>query len=262
MTRVLVVGAGGRMGHHVLRAVEGATGVSVAAAIDDPAHPDLGREISPGVELTSDLERAIQLAQVVIDFSVPASTLALLEAATPHMLPVVIATTGFDKGGLARIETAARRIPVVHAPNYSIGVTVLLDLVAQAARRLDGYEIDVLEMHHDKKVDAPSGTALGLARAAATARGQDLDKVAMYHRQGITGPRAPETIGMQTLRLGDSVGEHTVYLAGAGERLELSHRALSRENFAAGALRAARWAVAQPPGLYTMTDVLGGMTSG
>ncbi len=170
---------------------------------------------------------------------------------------MVIATTGFESSGVARVEAAARQIAIVQAANFSIGITVLHELVAQAARRLAAYEIDVLEMHHDRKVDAPSGTALSLARAAAESRGQDLDKVAVYHRQGQTGPRQPESIGLQTLRLGDSVGEHTVYLAGAGERIELSHRALSRDNFAAGALRAARWAVAQPPGLYSMRDVIG-----
>ncbi len=256
MTRILVVGAGGHMGRHVLRAIEAAEGVRIAAAFEKASHPDIGKEVSPGVVLSSDLREAAGQAQVAIDFSSPSGTMALLEVAIPRILPVVVATTGLDAPALARIENASKKIAVVHAANFSIGITVLLDLVAQAARRLKSYEIDVLEMHHDRKVDAPSGTALALGRAAAEARDLDLDRVAVYHREGITGPRPADAIGMQSLRLGDSVGEHTVYLAGAGERIELSHRALSRENFAAGAVRAARWAVAQPPGLYSMKDVI------
>ncbi|MCP4003018.1 MAG: 4-hydroxy-tetrahydrodipicolinate reductase [bacterium] len=255
MTRVLVIGAGGHMGRHVLRAVESTSGLSVASALDTASHPDIGTEVSPGIKLSGDLNESLQSAQVAIDFSTPEGTMALLEAAVPRVMPLVIATTGFGETDLARIEAAARETAVVHAANYSVGITMLLDLVAEAARKLDSYEIDVLEMHHDRKVDAPSGTALALANTAAKARGQDL--VAVYHREGITGPREPGVIGMQTLRLGDSVGEHTVYLAGPGERLELTHRALSRENFASGAARAAHWVSTQPPGLYTMKDVLG-----
>jgi 4-hydroxy-tetrahydrodipicolinate reductase len=168
----------------------------------------------------------------------------------------VIGTTGIDAAGEARIARAAERAPIVRGANFSIGAAVLLDLVAEAARRLAGYEIDVLEMHHDQKVDAPSGTALGLAKRAAEVRGQQLSNVAVFAREGLTGKRDPNAIGLQSLRLGDSVGEHTVYFAGPGERIELSHRALSRDNFAAGALAAARWLVGRAPGLYTMADVL------
>jgi 4-hydroxy-tetrahydrodipicolinate reductase len=168
----------------------------------------------------------------------------------------VLGTTGLEAAAEARIARAAQRLAIVRTANFSIGATVLLELVAEAARRLVGYEIDVLEMHHDQKKDAPSGTAIGLASAAAEARGQELQQAAVYARHGITGVRDPKAIGLQALRLGDSVGEHTVYFAGPGERLELSHRALSRENFAAGALRAARWLVGRAPGLYVMRDVL------
>ncbi len=258
MISVLVMGAGGRMGGHVLRALEGAAELRVGAALEQPGHPELGREVSPGVKLSSELEPALDSAQVAIDFSTPESTLALVAAATKKNVPLVIASTGFGGEDLGRIKESARKIPIVMAPNFSLGVNVLIDLVAEAARRLEGYEIEVLELHHSRKLDAPSGTAPELARVAAAARGQDLEQLAVYQREGRTGERPPQAIGIQVLRAGDSVGEHTVYLAGPGERIELSHRALSRDGFAAGALRAARWVVGRPPGLYAMADVLKG----
>ncbi len=257
MTRVLVVGAGGRMGQSLIRMIEASADLRLGAALEHAAHPSLGQEVSRGVKLGADARAACAQADVGIDFSSPESTLALLEVASEAGLPLVIGTTGLIAANEARITAAAQRLPIVRAANFSIGITVLLELVAEAARRLEGYEIDVLEMHHDQKQDAPSGTALALARAAASARGQDFEHAAVYARQGQTGVRDPKSIGLQALRLGDSVGEHTVYFAGPGERLELAHRAHSRENFAAGALRAARWLVGRAPGLYTMRDVLG-----
>jgi 4-hydroxy-tetrahydrodipicolinate reductase len=171
-------------------------------------------------------------------------------------MPLVTGTTGLNAEEQAQIEAASRSIPIVQAGNFSMGITVLLDLVAQAARRLEAYEIEVLELHHNRKIDAPSGTALALARSAAGARGVALVDKAVYHREGQTGPREPDAIGMQALRMGDVVGEHTVYIAGPGERVELSHRAMSRDNFASGALRAAAWVTGRPPGLYSMKDVI------
>lgn len=256
MTRVLLVGAGGRMGQSLVRALEGARELRLVAALERAAHPRLGQELAPGVKLVADVRAACAEADVAIDFSSPGSTLALVEAAEMRGLPLVIGTTGLDAAGEARIARAGERIPIVWAANFSIGVTVLLELVAEAAKKLEGYEIDVLEMHHDQKIDAPSGTALALAHSAAAARGQDLQRRAVYARQGQTGKREPEAIGIQALRLGDSVGEHTVYFAGPGERVELAHRALSRDNFAQGAVRAARWVVARAPGIYGMRDVL------
>ncbi len=256
MTRVAVVGAGGRMGRHILRALESSPAFDVGAAIEGSSHPDLGKEVSAGIELTSELPAALAGCDIAIDFSVPASTLDLIAEAARATVPLVIATTGFEEHELERIRSASEQLAIVMAANYSLGVNVLLDLAAEAARRLEGYEIDILEMHHDQKADAPSGTALRLGRRVAKARGQDFDRVAIYEREGQTGPRPPDAIGMQTLRLGDSIGEHTVYLAGPGERLELSHRALSRENFATGALRATAWILNKPPGLYSMQDVL------
>lgn len=242
------------MGGFVLRAVAAEPGLELGAAIDAPGHPALGSEVAPGVTLGCEL--APDDCDVAIDFSVPASTRALVEAALPAGLPLVIGTTGLDAAQESAIESAASKLAIVRAGNYSLGVNVLLDLVAEAARRLPGYEIEVLEMHHSGKLDAPSGTALALARSAAEARGVDLDARAVYHREGLTGPRPAGAIGMQTLRMSDVIGEHTVYLAGPGERVELSHRALSRENFASGAARAAAWVVGRSAGLYSMRDVL------
>jgi 4-hydroxy-tetrahydrodipicolinate reductase len=256
VTRVLVVGAGGRMGAHVLRALAAHPELALAAALDRGDHPELGKEIAPGVALGADLRAAAAIADVAIDFSVPASTLALAREATARGLALVIGTTGFSDADREALARAARTVPVVLAPNYSIGVAVLLDLVAEAARRLPDYEIEVLELHHSRKIDAPSGTALRLAEAAALARGRRLPELAVFHREGETGPRDPAAIGLLALRAGDSAGEHTVFLAGPGERLELTHRASSRENFAAGAVRAAAWVRGRAPGLYSMRDVL------
>lgn len=255
-TRVVVHGAAGRMGRALVDAVRAAPDLALAAALDRPDHPELGREVEPGIKLTADPSAVIGAADVAIDFSLPAAAVALAELAAGARLPLVVATTGLDAAGQARVRGAAGRIPVVMAPNFSISVNVLLRLVAEAARLLPDYEVDVLECHHGTKVDAPSGTALALGRAVAEARGQDFEALAVYQRHGHTGVRRPESIGMQTLRLGDSPGEHTVYFAGPGERLELSSRALSRANFASGACRAARWVIGKPPGLYSMRDVL------
>jgi len=256
MMRVLVVGAGGRMGQSLVRGIEASDDLRLCAAVEREGHPSLGQAVARDVRLGADVRAACAKADVALDFSSPASTLALLDAAEARGLPLVIGTTGLEPEAEARIAQAARRLAIVRAANFSIGITVLLELVAEAARRLEGYEIDVLEMHHDQKLDAPSGTALALARSAAEARGQELQHTAVFERHGITGVRDPKIIGIQALRLGDSVGEHTVYFAGPGERVELSHRAHSRENFTAGALRAARWLVRRPPGLYAMRDVL------
>jgi 4-hydroxy-tetrahydrodipicolinate reductase len=256
MIRVLVVGAAGRMGQSLVRLIETSDSLELGAAVEHVAHPSLGQELARGVKLGSDMAAACAAVDVAIDFSSPASTLALLDAAESRSLPLVLGTTGLEPAAEARIGAAADRLAIVRAANFSIGATVLLELVAEAARKLEGYQIDVLEMHHDQKKDAPSGTALSLARSAADARGQDLQHDAVYERHGQTGVRDPRAIGLQALRLGDSVGEHTVFFAGPGERVELAHRALSRDNFAAGALRAARWLHGREPGLYAMRDVL------
>jgi 4-hydroxy-tetrahydrodipicolinate reductase len=244
------------MGRALVEAVRAAPDLALAAAVDRPEHPELGREVEPGVKLSADAAAGLRAAEVAIDFSLPGAAAGLADLAASARVPLVIATTGLDASQTARVRAAAERIALVMAPNFSIGVNVLLQLVAEAARLLPDYDVDLLECHHVTKVDAPSGTALALGRAVAAARGQDFDAVAVYQRQGHTGVRKPGSIGMQTLRLGDSPGEHTVYFAGPGERIELGSRALSRANFASGACRAARWVIGRPPGLYSMRDVL------
>ena len=256
MSRVLVVGAAGRMGAALREALTADPDLRLAAAIDRSDHPDLGKEIAPGISLSADLASAVDRCDVAVDFSIPQSTVALVAAAEPKALPLVIATTGLGEADRGRVESAAKRCAIVSAPNFSIGVNVLMDLVEQAARQLSQYDVDVLELHHGQKIDAPSGTALRLGEIVAQARGQAFADVARYERRGNTGVRVPGSIGMQTLRLGDAPGEHTVYFAGPGERLELTTRSLSRANFATGACMAARWVIGKSPGLYSMRDVL------
>ena len=255
MTRAAVIGAAGRMGRQVIEAIAEDPELELAAAIDRTQHPDLGQQISGGVALSDTLDAA-DACEVAIDFSLPESTAALADYAAGRGLPLVVATTGLSDEQERRVRDAARRTAIVWAPNFSLGVNVLMRLVEQAARQLEGYHVDVLELHHGQKVDAPSGTALALGRIVAETRGQDFAGQAVYTRQGHTGVRDPDAIGMQTLRLGDAPGEHTVFFAGPGERIELTSRALTRAGFARGACRAARWVVGRPEGLYSMRDVL------
>ena len=255
MIRVVVSGACGRMGTEVLAVVGAAPDLELAAALEAPGHPRLGEELAPGIRVGDDLDAALAEAEVIVDFSLPDACAGLAEAAAQRGVALVSGTTGLDPAQRTRVEAAAGKIPILQAANFSAGIQVLLELVAVAASKLEDYDLEILELHHARKVDAPSGTALRLAHAAAEARGVELDAHAVYHREGDTGTRAPGAIGLQSLRAGDSIGEHTVHLAGPGERLELSHRALSRENFAQGAVRAARWLVGRPPGLYTLRDL-------
>jgi 4-hydroxy-tetrahydrodipicolinate reductase len=244
------------MGPHVLGAVERDPELQLVAALEAAGHPQLGQEVAPGVRLTVDAMDALAGADVAIDFSLPEGSMPLLEAAAERGVAGVVGTTGFSDDQRRRIEEIARKVPVVLAPNFSLGVTLLLELVASVAERLEDYHAEIVELHHAAKADAPSGTALRLAEAVAEARRLDLAKHGVLHREGHTGARPPDAIGVQTLRAGDAVGEHTVLFAGPGERIELTHRALSRDNFAAGSVRAARWVMGRAPGLYSMRDVL------
>ncbi len=254
MTPVAVCGAAGRMGQLLVSGIAASEDLSLAAAFEGPDHPALGQDCG-GVALQALDPRAVAQARVVIDFSLPAGTRALLHMVSDQAL--VIGVTGL--GALTRqaLETHAGTAPVVVASNFSTGVNVLLGLVRQAAGTLADYDLEIVEMHHGRKRDAPSGTARSLAEAAADARGVDLDARAVHGRQGEVGARPPGEIGLHALRGGDVAGEHTVYLAGPGERLALNHLATSRQAFADGALRAARWAASARPGLYDMQDVLG-----
>jgi len=255
--RVACIGAGGRMGERVRAALAEAADAELVGALEAAGHPGLGRELAPGVPLVTDPREALAKAEVAIDFSVPAATVAALRAAAEAGVGYVCGTTGFSAAERAELAALAERIPVVWAPNFSVAVHALVHLVGQAARLLgDGFDAEIVELHHAAKRDAPSGTALRLAAAVAEARGAHLEDVLVLAREGETGARPAGAIGVQALRGGDNPGEHTVLLVGRGERLELSHRAATRDHFAAGALRAARWLRGRPPRLYTLNDVL------
>lgn len=263
--RVAITGCGGRMGRMLVAEVHGTPGLALAGGSESPGSASLGRDIgelagigAAGLLATADAAAVIGKADIVIDFTVPAASAEHARLCAEHGTALVVGTTGLDAAQAKILEIAAKRVPIVWAPNMSPAVTLLQGLVAEAARRLgEDYDIEVLEMHHRHKVDAPSGTALALGRAAAEGRGIDLAGHSQRVRDGHIGPRKPGDIGFATLRGGDVVGDHTVIFAGEGERLELTHRAGSRRLFARGAVRAARWVAGRPPGLYDMKDVLG-----
>jgi 4-hydroxy-tetrahydrodipicolinate reductase len=266
--RVAIAGAGGRMGQALIEATLDAGDLALTGVLDVPRSAAIGADAgercgrSTGVLVVSDIEAVVGVADVLIDFTRPSGTLAHLAACARAGVAAVIGTTGFDEAGKAEIARLAQSIPVVFAPNMSVGVAVLAELVELAARRLGpAFDVEIVEMHHRHKVDAPSGTALKLGEAAAAGAGVRLADHAVYAREGVTGERKRGAIGFATLRGGDVVGEHTVVFAGEGERIELTHRATSRRNFAAGALRAARFVAARraarETGLFDMAAVLG-----
>jgi 4-hydroxy-tetrahydrodipicolinate reductase len=261
---IAIAGVSGRMGRALLEAVAADDNCVLGAALDRPASPLLGQDAGgvygavSGVAVSDQVPAALTVSQVLIDFTRPEATFGYLESCAAAGVPLVIGTTGFDEDGKARIRDAARTIPVVFAPNMSVGVNLLMKLAELAAQVLqDGYDIEIIEAHHRHKVDAPSGTALGLGQAVARALDRDLAQCAVYGREGVTGERDPQTIGFATVRGGDIVGDHTLLFAGIGERVELTHKASSRATFAQGALRAAKWLQGRAPGLYDMRDVLG-----
>ena len=262
-TQVVIAGVSGRMGHALLEGVLVDANLQLHAALDRADSPQIGQDAgahlgkNTGVKITSDIAAALKNADVLVDFTRPEASLAYLEACKQAGVKHVIGTTGFTVEQKAKIAAAAKEIAIVFAPNMSVGVTLLIDLVEQAAKVLnDGYDIEVVEMHHRHKVDAPSGTALRLGEAAAQGLGQDLNDCAIYAREGVTGEREAGKIGFATLRGGDVVGDHTVVFAGIGERVEITHKASSRATFALGALRAARFLQSKSTGLFDMRDVL------
>ena len=263
--RIGVAGAAGRMGQALVRAIAEQAGCVVAGGIEAKGNPAIGRDIGEAAGIGAlkagigdDAAALFAAADAVLEFSVPAATLAHLPLAVQHKTAYVIGTTGFTPEQILEIEAAARQTPVVFAPNMSVGITLLMAITEKVASILgNDWDIEVLEMHHNKKIDAPSGTALGLGEAAAKGRGVDLKNVAQRVRDGHTGPRRPGDIGFAALRGGNVVGDHSVIFAAEHERIELTHRAAGREIYARGAVRAALWARAKKPGLYTMRDVLG-----
>ncbi|MCG2634923.1 MAG: 4-hydroxy-tetrahydrodipicolinate reductase [Gammaproteobacteria bacterium] len=265
MSNIAVAGVSGRMGRTLIEAITETSECTLVAALDrvgsDAIGQDAGTLSGVGVAdvVVSDAPRSVlATADVLIDFTRPEGTLAHLAICRELGCAMVIGTTGFDPAQRAEIGAAAQDIPLVFAPNMSIGVNLCIQLVEQAARVLsEGYDIEIIEAHHRHKVDAPSGTALRLGQAAADVLGRDLAIDAVYGREGHTGARDESAIGFATVRGGDIVGDHTVLFAGIGERVEISHRASSRMTFAAGAVRAATWLKGRSPGLYDMQDVLG-----
>jgi 4-hydroxy-tetrahydrodipicolinate reductase len=262
--RVAIAGASGRMGRMLIEAVRAADDCVLAGALDVAASPAIGSDASAflglasGVQITADPAIGVAGADVLIDFTRPEGTMAHLAACRERGVALVIGTTGFTAAQKADIESAARDIPIVMAPNMSVGVNVTLKLLEMAAKALStGYDIEILEAHHRHKVDAPSGTALKMGEVIASALGRSLDECAVYAREGVTGERDPSSIGFAAIRGGDIVGDHTVLFAGTGERIEISHKASSRAGYAQGSLRAVRFLAGKKPGLYDMFDVLG-----
>jgi 4-hydroxy-tetrahydrodipicolinate reductase len=260
-----ILGCAGRMGQMLVREVSGTEGASLAGGVEAAGHPLLGQDLAAaaglpacGKTIGTDAETLIKSSDVVIAFTLPEATLAHVKLAQRHKTPMVIGTTGIDAQGTAEIERAAKEIPIVWASNYAVGVNVLFALTKRLASVLgDDFDIEILEMHHRHKVDAPSGTALTLGEMAAEGRGVKLNEVAARGRDGITGARKKGEIGFAALRGGDVVGDHSVIFAGDGERVELVHKASSRVVFARGAVRSAVWVIGKKPGRYAMADVLG-----
>lgn len=260
-----VVGAGGRMGRMLVQAIQNHSGAKLVAASERPGSELLGQDAgllagiaAQGVVLQDSAAALFVKDRVVIDFTTPQATLDHVKLAVANNTPMVIGTTGIDAAGVAQLQQAAKSLPIVFAPNYSVGVNLMFKIAAEVAKTLDGVaDFEIIEAHHRHKVDAPSGTALGLGRAIADAVGRNLDKVGVFSREGHTGKREADSIGFATIRGGDIVGDHTAMFVGDADRLEITHRAGSRMIFADGAVRAALWVVDKKPGLYDMGDILG-----
>jgi 4-hydroxy-tetrahydrodipicolinate reductase len=265
MIKVIVAGAAGRMGSRLVALIKDSTALTLAGAIEGKGHHALGEDAGEiagcgkaGIPITEDLAPLLERGEVVIDFSAPEATLDHLRTVAQHRRAMVIGTTGLSAAELDELKSLARHVPCVFSPNMSVGVNLIYKVISEMAKTLgDEYDIEVIEAHHRLKKDAPSGTALKIAEVLARAVNRDLDQVGVYARKGLIGERKKQEIGIQTIRAGDIVGDHTVLFGGMGERIEVTHRASSRDTFARGALRAARWVVRQQPGLYDMMDVLG-----
>jgi 4-hydroxy-tetrahydrodipicolinate reductase len=265
MLKAIVTGAAGKMGGRIISLIHATDGIELAGAVEQPGHPTVGKDAGEniglgriGVTISADLKVCVAHGDVVIDFTSHEASLRNLEIAASHSRAMVIGSTGFTAPELQKASELARKIACVLSPNMSVGVNVMFKVLAYVAGILgDDYDVEIMEAHHHLKKDAPSGTAMKMAEVVAASLGRDLDKVGVFSRHGIIGERTKTEIGVQTLRAGDIVGDHTVIFGGSGERLEFIHRAHSRDNFAQGAIRAAKWVVGKKPGLYDMQDVLG-----
>ncbi|MFH0940136.1 MAG: 4-hydroxy-tetrahydrodipicolinate reductase [Planctomycetota bacterium] len=264
---ICIAGVAGRMGLRLLALSQEDSELKLVCALEQSGHPWIGKDVGVvgglGKELGTLVEHDLRPdcgIEVIIDFTSHAASAHHVETAAELGIPIVIGTTGLADEEKQRVAKAAKLVPVIHAPNFSVGVNVLFKVAEMISRTLgDGYDVEIVESHHNQKMDAPSGTALGLAEAIAKGLDRNLKDVAIYGRHGLTGKRKPKEIGIHAIRMGDVIGEHTAYFAIGGERIELTHRASSRDTFARGALRTAKWLVrnAKCPGLYTMAQTLG-----
>jgi 4-hydroxy-tetrahydrodipicolinate reductase len=261
--KTIVVGAAGRMGSRIIHILRETPSMVLYGAVERPDHALLGQDVGEIVgigKLGIPLEGALKRGggDVIIDFTIPRSSLEAAEFAKEKGLAMVIGTTGFNEAQRDRLRELSKSIGCVLAPNMSVGMNLMFKIVQEVARVLGpGYDVEILEAHHRLKKDAPSGTAVKLGELIAKALGRDFNRVGIHGRKGMIGERSRDEIGVQVIRAGDIIGEHTVLFGGIGERLEIIHRAHSRDNFARGAIRAAQWVVNQPKGLYDMQDVLG-----
>jgi len=265
MIKVSIMGVAGRMGRSIFHLLNAENDIQIVGATEIENHPDMGNDIGLvsgeaeiGVTLTSRVEDASSDADVIVDFTAPSSTLNNARYASSNGKAMVIGTTGFSEEEKNELSKLAKNFPCVFSPNMSIGVNVMFDATKKLAEILgDDFDVEIIEAHHKHKVDAPSGTALRLGEAAAQGLARDFNSVARFERHGAIGERKEKEIGMQTIKAGDIVGEHTVMFCGAGERIELTHRAMSRDNFAKGVVRAVKWVPGKQAGMYTMKEVLG-----
>lgn len=269
MIRAIVTGAGGRMGGRIINFIAETRGIELVGAVEREGHPSIGRDVGEalgigrtGVIIGKDLTECLRTGDVVIDFTSHDVSARHLHLTAQSGKAIVIGSTGFTAEEMTEIRGRASEIRCVLTPNMSVGVNVMFKVLEEVAGILgDDYDVEIVEAHHHLKKDAPSGTALKMAQVIAESLGRDLERVGVFSRNGLIGERKKDEIGIQTIRAGDIVGEHTVIFGGMGERLEFTHRAHSRDNFARGAIRAALWIVTQPNGLYDMRDVLGLRTS-
>jgi len=266
MIKAIIDGSCGRMGKMIIQTIVQTEDIELVGAVEYPAHPDVNKDAGViagvgelGVKISGKLSDVIDNADVVIEFTTPEATLENLQMVVDAKKSMVIATTGFTDAQMGQLNELTKQIPCVMAPNMSIGVNILLRLVSEAAKALgDDFDIEVIEAHHNQKKDSPSGTALRIAEVIADSLDRDLERVGVYGRKGIVGKRTREEIGIHAVRGGDIVGDHTVLFAGSGERIEIVHRAHSRQTFANGAVRAAKWVVTAHKGLHDIKEVLFG----
>src|SRR3972149_1363229 len=264
MAKIVVTGAAGRMGRSIINVIKETRETELTGAVERVGHPDIGMDVGEaagagktGIKLTDSFEKAIKKGDCAIDFILPAAIIHPIDIDLKSDIAMVIGTTGFSHHQRERLKEVGSSMRIVAAPNMSVGVNLLLKVVSDMAKILDGYDVEIVEAHHRLKKDAPSGTAVRFAEVLAHSLNRNLERVAVYERHGIIGERKPGEIGIQTIRAGDIVGDHTILFGGMGERIEKKNRADSREPFARGAVRAAPWIIKQPKGLYDMQDVLG-----